>query len=78
MHLKISKEALISDVKYQANIAINNYLSANSYSLQYLNINELKRLITNAVSEGIAEGVKVTLDNLYTDDDFEKDLSLKP
>ena len=78
MNLKKDKYSVIRDVEARVICAVNNELNALSYNAANISMNDLKGRIANAITKGVGDGIMALLENMYTDDDFEKDLTLKP
>lgn len=79
IHFKKPKEEVLRQIKVNAGAAI-------SYSLQNnlgasmninLNTNSIAYAIEQAISEAVAEGFRTMLEAQYTEDDFERDMTLK-
>ena len=75
MRLKKDKEQVLAEIQARAASVI-------SYDLQNMNMkvdmNSVAWSFQNAIAKAVAEGFRVVLENQYTDDDFERDLTLKP
>lgn len=72
MNFKKSKQEVITD----ANIAAMNRVSAELSSYNYSQINSVQHTIERAITSGIEAAIRSLVDNIYTNDDFEKDLKL--
>lgn len=75
MRLSKSKEAIVETVRG----SVANYLKYNVSVMvnDYDNLVTIKSRLSDLVANAVAEGIRVAFENMYTDEDFEKDLTLK-
>lgn len=75
MRFKKDKEEVLREIQARASGCI-------SYELQNINMQvnmgSVAYSFQNAIAKAVAEGFRVMIENQYTDDDFERDLTLKP
>ncbi len=78
MILKKDKETVLSEINSRVDAAIHNDLQNAFGPGLRLDTHSLIYTLKSAIASGVEEGFRVLLENRYTDDDFEKDLTLKP
>lgn len=74
---KKEKEVVLEDVKWRVYNRVENMLQNYTYNGQ-ITLDKLMEAIKYSISEGVTEGLNAMLENQYTEDDFERDLTLKP
>lgn len=72
---KKSKEAVLDDIRNAASAAVYNELTYN-FNLSF-NKNDMVFSLQIAMAKAVEEGFRSMLDNQYTDDDFENDITLR-
>lgn len=75
MNFKKSKEEVLNEIQARAGAVVysdfaNMNMRVDTQSVAYV--------FQQAIAKAVAEGFRVILENQYTDDDFERDLTLKP
>lgn len=78
MMLKDSKENVLFKIESNVRSAVINEISWKLQPGNQVTINDLSQCISDAVTAGVREGIQTLLDNRYSDDDFERDITLKP
>ena len=90
IHFKKSKEDVLAEVharcygniQYHLQNDLNNLLKLeNNYNGSpsiSLNSTQMSIAIAHAISRAVQEGFRVVLENQYTDEDLERDLTLSP
>ena len=73
MNFKKPKQQLASEASWRAY----NKITSNLNSLQYSNQTGFAPIIAEAVRDGIEEALNSLIENIYTDQDFEEDLTLR-
>lgn len=73
--LKKSKEDVLNEIRSQAMNAT--YNSMNQSQKLQVDTSPIMFMIQSAIAEAVAAGFRTLLENQYTDDDFERDLTLK-
>lgn len=80
MHLKKSKEEILSEARLVAQSYVQNGIANSLHFNGYDSVDNVKRsvitAISHAVGDAVAEGLRVALDNIYMDEEFEKDIGL--
>lgn len=79
MKLKVDKDYFLSTVQAEVEMAVKNsfYVTAPNYYGEQVSVN-FNDLISKAVAQGVMAAMEYLVDSQYTDDDFEKDIGLKP
>ena len=75
IRFKKSKEEALNDIRGRVHGRINYTLTRTMG--QSIDMSPIIYNIQTAIADGIEEGFRALLDAQYTDDDFEKDLTLK-
>lgn len=75
MRLKKDKEQVLSEIQARAAAVV--YNDFQNMNLR-VDTQSVAWTFQNAIAKAVAEGFRVVLENQYTDDDFERDLTLKP
>ncbi len=76
MILKKQKEEVLNTINANVHSIVYSQLSQLTYN-QQVSMQALQQAIQNAISMGVEEGFRTLLENQYTDDDFERDITLK-
>lgn len=77
MNFKVSRQELLDRIKSNSSAAIHNHLYNSLGNSIKVDTGNLGYTLQTAISEAVTAGFKTMLDNQYSDDDFEKDLTLK-
>ncbi len=77
MMLKKSKDEVLKEINAAAMSATYSELSNNLGNLK-VDTGSLTYALQRAIASAVEAGFEVLLESRYTDDDFEKDITLKP
>lgn len=77
MNFKKPKHAVLSDARYRAQSMFKSHLQNNMPHLDF-NRSGMIDAITQAFSYAMADALESFMDNIYTDAEFEEDLTLRP
>ena len=78
MNLKKPKEQVLSEIQARAAGSVSSHLRNNLGDSLRIDTSSLTYILQNAIAMAVTEGFRTLLENQYTDDDFERDLTLKP
>ena len=76
MMFKKPKEQVLSEIKWRVDSEVHQRLSSYTYN-GHLDMNNLQVAIQAAITAGIEESFRVMIENVYTDAEFEEDLTLR-
>lgn len=77
MILKKDKELVLNEIRSRASGTISSHLQSNLGAHMRIDTNSLAYTLQEAISMAITDSFRVLIENQYTDDDFEKDITLK-
>ena len=78
MNFKKSKDDVISDANIAAVDAVGKAFSSLKYNIGRTTPEQHIDLVQHAINMGIYEAIKSIVHNIYTDEEFEQDIMLRP
>lgn len=78
MMFKKDQEALLASIYSNSRARIHNHLTSNLGPHAAIEPGDMTYIIQEAIAMAIEEAFRTMLEARYTDDDFEKDVGLKP
>lgn len=75
MRLKQDKYLIVQEVQSRVESSLKSSLDSYYFNGRK-SLEEIQRHLITAISSAVADGVSTAIDNLYTDEDFEKDVGL--
>lgn len=78
MNFKKSRQEVLDQIKANSSAAIYNHLNNSLGSSIKVDAGSMVYVLQEAISRAITAGFQTMLENEYSDEDFEKDITLKP